>query len=371
MADLKLSVNFVPETNAISSLVSQVQSAFGAGIKVKFQADTSGLLGKSGASKDTSSILNAYKLSNAAMKSVGVQYDTNAKAARAETAAITTKTAALRLQNTEEAKASKLAKQTQSSDRRSRQDALDFKYLKRQSEDYFNTYQKGILKNKDLTAEWAAYNKQTFKDPLEQRQALQDMMARTREAGAEVETLGMRIKRLFGQHFDTALVMLGINALRQGLKELWTDVKEVNTVLTQFQIVSRMSDTDLNAFANSAFSSAKKISASFTSVVDAATVYKRLGYSTEDALKFSELTTMYSKVGDVDISDAESNITAMVKAFDLSSTDLQGALDKMTFVGNNFPISAAQLGRFLPRSTVMCKENWLKTGKLHFRYAIA
>lgn len=351
MADMKLSVNFIPESSAISSLVSQVQGAFSKGITVKFNADTSGLFGKSGGSRDATSILNGYKLSTAASRAVGAVYDANAKSARAEAAAIGAKTAALRLANAEEAKATKVAKQAATSERRTRQDALDYKYLKRQSEDYFKTYEKNILKNKDLTAEWADYNKRVWKDPLEQRTALQEMMSRTREAGAEVETLGQRIKRLFGQHFDTALVMLGINALRQGLKELWTNVKDVNTVLTQFQIVSRMSNSDLNAFANDAFDSAKKISASFTSVVDAATVYKRLGYSTEDSLNFAELTTMYSKVGDVDISDAESNITAMVKAFDLSSADLQGALDKMVFVGNNFPVSAAQLGEGLQNAS--------------------
>ena len=213
MADMKLSVNFIPESNAISNLVSQVQSAFGKGITVKFNADTSGLSGNSGAKRDTASILNAYKV-------MGAQYDTNAKRLRSETTEINKRNAALRLQNAEEAKASKFAKQTVSSERRARQDALDFKYLKRQSEDYFNTYQKGILKNKQLTAEWADFNKQTFKDPLEKRTALQEMMARTREAGAEVETLGMRIKRLFGQHFDTALVMVGINALRQALQQV-------------------------------------------------------------------------------------------------------------------------------------------------------
>jgi len=339
MADMKLSVNFIPESSAISKLVEQVQSAFGAPIKIKFQADTS-----SGA-KNTNDVLNKIKLSVSASKAAGAAYDANAKSARAETAAINAKTAALRLANAEEAKATKAVRTSTTKERRARQDALDYAYLKRQSQDYFNTYQKNILKNKALAAEWAEYNNTIWKDPLEQRQALQDMMARTREAGAEVETLGQRIKRLFGQHFDTALVMLGIHALRQGLKELWSDVKEVNTVLTQFQIVSRMSSSELQAFAKEAFASAKEISASFTSVVDAATVYKRLGYSTEEALDYSELTTMYSKVADVGVSDAESNITAMVKAFNLSSDELQGALDKMTYVGNNFPISASALGR--------------------------
>ena len=132
MADLKLSVNFVPEGDAISKLVSQVQSAFGKEIVVKFKADTSGIASNSGAKRDTASILNAYKV-------MGARYDTKAKRLRSETTEINKRNAALRLQNAEEAKASKVARQSATNERRKRQDELDFKYLKRQSEDYFKT----------------------------------------------------------------------------------------------------------------------------------------------------------------------------------------------------------------------------------------
>lgn len=165
------------------------------------------------------------------------------------------------------------------------------------------------------------------------------------QAGVEVETLGQKMGKLFGEHWNTAVVMLGINALRRVSKELINNVKEIDSALTQFQIVSRASDSELSSFADSSLKSAAKISASFTDVVDAATVYKRLGFSTDDSLKYAELTTMYGRIGDVEIGDAEEAITAIVKAFNLDAAGLQTALDQMVTVGNNFPISAAQLGR--------------------------
>ena len=71
-------------------------------------------------------------------------------------------------------------------------------------------------------------------------------------------------------------------------------------------------------------------------MIDAATVYNRLGFSDTESLKYAELTTMYSKVGDVDISDAESNITALIKAYNVGVDQLELALDKMVYVGKQY-----------------------------------
>lgn len=345
MADLKLSVNFIPEGDAISKLVSQVQSAFGKEIVVKFKADTSGITKTSAVKRDTASVLNAYKV-------MGAQYDTNAKRLRSETTEINKRNAALRLQNAEESKAAKQANKSVTKERRQRQDALDFKYLKRQSEDYFNTYQKGILKNKELTAAWADFNKQTFKDPLEKRTELQNMMARTREAGAEVETLGMRIKRLFGQHFDTALVMLGINALRQALQQVYQNVVQLDKAVVDLQIATGGSRSDMQALLSDYSKLGQEIGATTLEVAQSSDTWLRQGKTFAETETLIRNSMMLSKLGQISAEEASTSLTSAMKGYKVSVEDSLGIIDKLTAVDLEAATSAGDLAVAMQQTAV-------------------
>lgn len=162
-----------------------------------------------------------------------------------------------------------------------------------------------------------------------------------------VETFGQKLRRLFGEHLTSALTALASNALRKALREIYQNVVELDDALTEFSIVSGKTGNDLSDFADKAFKSARRLRAGVTDVIDAATVYNRLGFSDQDSLKYAELTTMFSKVGDVEISDAEANITAIIKAYQVGSDELELVLDKIVKTGNGFAISSAEIGEGL------------------------
>ena len=52
---------------------------------------------------------------------------------------------------------------------------------------------------------------------------------------------------------------------------------------------------------------------------------------------------MLHNVGDIDVSSAQNALTAITKAFADAGTNIEASMDKMVVVGNNFPISVAQL----------------------------
>ena len=175
-----------------------------------------------------------------------------------------------------------------------------------------------------------------------------ELTAEAKRAGVEVQTVRQRMTHLFGQHFNTALIMLAIRGLRQALRQLWQDIKEVNEALVQTQIVTGLSGAALVAYTDKAYAAADKSKDKVTNILSEATAFGRLGYDSELSVQLAQLTSMYSKLGDVDTSDATDAITALMKAFDLKSADeIELALDKMIYVGNNFPISAAGLGEGL------------------------
>ena len=131
----------------------------------------------------------------------------------------------------------------------------------------------------------------------------------------------------------TALTAIASNTLRKALRAIYQNVVELDDALTEFSIVSGKTGNDLSDFADKAFESAQRLRAGVTDVIDAATVYSRLGFNDQESMKYAELTTMFSKVGDVEISDAESNITALVKAYNVGADELELALDKIVTTG--------------------------------------
>lgn len=161
-----------------------------------------------------------------------------------------------------------------------------------------------------------------------------ELTAEAKRAGVEVQTVRQRMTNLFGQHFNTALIMLAIRGLRQALRQLWQDIKEVNEALVQTQIVTGLTGAALEAYTDKAYAAADKSKDKVTNILSEATAFGRLGYDSDLAVQLAQLTSMYSKLGDVDTSDATDAITALMKAFNLESADeIELALDKMIYVG--------------------------------------
>lgn len=205
------------------------------------------------------------------------------------------------------------------------------------AEQFYSKYKDLISANDEFSQKWSALlqklNSGGFNSAPEAFAAISKLQTETIQAGLTMETFGQRLKRLFGDRLVGIITAFGAHALRRSIREIYNNVVQLDDALTEFSIVSGKAGRDLDDFADRAFEAAKRIRAGVTDVIDAATVYNRLGFSDSDSLKYAELTTMYSKVGDVDISDAESNITALIKAYNVGADQLELALDKMVYVG--------------------------------------
>ena len=205
------------------------------------------------------------------------------------------------------------------------------------AEQFYSRYKDLINANDEFSQKWTALlqklNSGGFNSAPEAFAAISKLQTETIQAGLTMETFGQRLKRLFGDRLVGIITAFGAHALRRSIREIYNNVVQLDDALTEFSIVSGKAGKDLDDFADRAFEAAKRIRAGVTDVIDAATVYNRLGFSDSDSLKYAELTTMYSKVGDVEISDAESNITALIKAYNVGADQLELALDKMVYVG--------------------------------------
>lgn len=223
-----------------------------------------------------------------------------------------------------------------------------FSNATKSAETFYNKYKDLIRVNSEFSRAWdellRKLNDGEFKTPQEAFIAINKLETATIKAGLTVETFGQKIKRVFGERVVGIISAVALNAARKALRDMYQNVVDLDDALTEFSIVSGKTGSSLERFSEQAFESAKRIRAGVTDVIDAATVYSRLGFDDESSMQFAELTTMYSKVGAVDISEAEANMTALIKAYDIGADQLELVMDKIVKIGNSYPISAAELG---------------------------
>ncbi len=138
----------------------------------------------------------------------------------------------------------------------------------------------------------------------------------------------------------TRVVMAAVRTIRRMISASI----ELDSALTQLRIVTKANEAAMNDFSKSAAASAERIGASIRDIVDSATTFARLGYSLEESGILAKYTAMLKNVGDIEVGDAQNAITAIFKAFkDLNIKDIESVMNKLVVVGNNFPISVAQI----------------------------
>lgn len=139
-----------------------------------------------------------------------------------------------------------------------------------------------------------------------------------------------------------SLSNLILKAVAQIRKMVSTTI-ELDSAMTQLRVVTNASDSDISLYGKAVASTAKQIGASMTDLIYSATVFARLGYTLDESAGLAKYTKMLANVGDIDVSSAQSALTAITKAFGINASEIESVMDKMVVVGNNYPISVAEL----------------------------
>lgn len=224
--------------------------------------------------------------------------------------------------------------------------------LANRAQDYYNRISRTLSRNPGMDSQMQSLigrlRRSDFNSVTEASKAFQELQFSIRASGLETETLGQTVSRVFSEKFGYGVMASAALAARNALSSMYQNVVDIDAKLADLQVVSGASDNELAEYFDQAAESAQRVASSITDVIDATAVYRRLGFGVQDSLDFAELTTMYSRVGDVAIEEAESNITSVIKAFDFVTGDeLSVAMDKMVKVANDYAIGADELGEGL------------------------
>ena len=154
------------------------------------------------------------------------------------------------------------------------------------------------------------------------------------------ETLGVTKKVIqFGA--ITAI----IRGVTSGLGDMVKNVYELDGALTEFKKVSDLSGKGLERYTDQAYKAGKTVARTGTEMIQAATEFKKSGFSEKDSLELGRVASMYQNVADVEISagEAANFIVSQMKAFNMTAGDAEHIIDAVNEVSNNFAVSSADI----------------------------
>lgn len=178
----------------------------------------------------------------------------------------------------------------------------------------------------------AFYNGTTEENFIKLQNRVTRFQTQMKEAGLEAETWGQRIRRLFKDHFNTAIAMAGIHLLKQSLQQMIGVVQELDKQVVNLQMAtgsSRSYAVDLLSTYNKM---GKELGATTAEVSEAANSFLRQGKSIEETNTLIKDSMILSKVGMIDSASATAYLTSAMKGYKLSTQEVLGVVDKLTAV---------------------------------------
>ncbi len=138
----------------------------------------------------------------------------------------------------------------------------------------------------------------------------------------------------------------------QGLKDMFEQVKLIDSAMTELKKVTNETDSSYNQFLSNAASRAKAIGTTIDGLVASTADFARLGYGFKESQELAEVANIYAVVGDeIDgVEGATESLISTMTAFGIEASNSMSIVDKFNIIGNNFAISSGGIGEALERS---------------------
>ena len=197
----------------------------------------------------------------------------------------------------------------------------------------------------------------------EQTDALNKQYIATDKARAAVGSMGkdtanfshemqVAIKRTIEWSIAMGAVYGSINQIKQGIQF----INELDDALTNVRIVSGMTADETRELANQYNDLAKELGSTTQAVAEGSLEFIRQGKTLQETSELLRVSTMMSKLGDMEAVKATEIITSVMNGFNLEAEDMMAVLDKLTQADNMAASSIAEVGTALQRTAVSARQ---------------
>ena len=187
-------------------------------------------------------------------------------------------------------------------------------------------------------------------DTIEQE--FRDIKVQAQLAGQTGKSFGTQLTAAFKSIWRYVGVSTVIYQIINAFKQMYHNVYNVNTAMTELKKVTDETDETYDEFLDNAGKKAQKLGTTISELVESTADFARLGFSFSESESLAEVANIYAVVGDEveDIDTATKSIISTMAAFKIEANDAITIVDKFNSVGNNFAISSGGIGEALQRS---------------------
>ena len=157
---------------------------------------------------------------------------------------------------------------------------------------------------------------------------------------------------------STFMVMTAFRKIKDGI----TNVKELDTALVDLRKTTTMTNAQLEEFYYSANEAAKQLGVTTKEIIDQASAWSRLGYSSQEAAtKMAKYSSMFASISPgMSVDKATDGLVSVMKAFDIGNDNpdevLDGIMSKINIIGNTAATSNDEIVEMLTRSSSAMRE---------------
>lgn len=186
------------------------------------------------------------------------------------------------------------------------------------------------------------------------------------EIKSEAAAAGNLGRSVFGQLFAnmtklSPLFGMGtaISSSIRTVKGMVRDVYELDTALVDLKKTTTMSNADLESFYSNSSSIAKEMGVTTAEIINQASAWSRLGYSSKDAAEaMSKLSSQFAAISPgMNVEKATDGLVSIMKAFGVEVADVEdGIMSKINIIGNTAATSNSDIVEMLTRSSSAMSE---------------
>ena len=178
-------------------------------------------------------------------------------------------------------------------------------------------------------------------------QSLQNEIKATGKAG---ETFFGNLKSQ-AEKFSSWMTLTGvITELWHGIKQMITEVRNLNSAMSNLQKVTDETEISYSKFLKSSIQQARDLKIDLSDLVNQTAEWAKKGYGLNDAAIASKASGIYSVVGEVDNATAVQDITTVMKSYNMTVEETIDIVDKFNNISNKYSVSAADIGVILSNS---------------------
>jgi TP901 family phage tail tape measure protein len=185
---------------------------------------------------------------------------------------------------------------------------------------------------------------------------IKELQFQLRELSVSASAAAIKSNSMIGA-FQNALVkfpiwMAASTAFFGVIRGIRSALENIIAIDTQMVTLARVSNGDISRekILKDSNEMAQRLGKTIREVNDGIIEFAKQGFRGEGLLSMTEASTLFSNISDLNVDEASSGLTAIMKGFNILPENIMGAVDSINEVDNNFSVTSANIVKSIQKS---------------------